>query len=132
MLLLLLELSDAGVGVEEGVERDVMMEIIVVATPAELEVTWEAVVMSVRGVSEEDGEVLDGVEVELIVTGPFVEEELEDVEDRVAEVGGEVLEMEAMMAPPSPRFSVSASSLSQQLFLGSRLLSQHHEPSEHH
>lgn len=119
-------------GVEEGVERDVMMEIIVVATPAELEVTWEAVVMSVRGVSEEDGEVLDGVEVELIVTGPFVEEELEDVEDRVAEVGGEVLEMEAMMAPPSPRFSVSASSLSQQLFLGSRLLSQHHEPSEHH
>jgi hypothetical protein len=120
-LLLLGGVMGVGVGVE------VMTEKMVVATPSELDVTSEVVI--VVGVAFG---VVD-FEVELVVLMLVVlvmEAAPEEVEVLETDVGCAVLEMKPIELTESPRSSTTASLLSQQLFLTSRLPSQHQEPSE--
>lgn len=125
-LRLLLPLAAAGVGVDVGVGVEVMIEIIVVAMPSELDVIADEV--TVVGVAFGVADVGVEVVIELLVVELVDEVELDEVEDRVTDDGGAVLEMKPISLAEL-RSRTSASSLSQQLFFGSRLLSQHHESS---
>lgn len=118
-------LFGAVTGIAEGARVEVMTEKIVVTMPAELEVTAD-VVMVVGGGLE-----VDEVDVEVVLVVPRrVDDatELEEVDEPVMEVGGTVLEMKAIVLAEL-KSSMTALRLSQQFFLGSRLLSQHHESS---
>lgn len=110
-----------GLEVTDGVE--VMTEKMVVAMPAESDVTAE-VVMAVGEAFE-----LDEVdeEIELLVV-EIVDGAVREEEVPVTGVVAAVLVMRAIWLA-EPNASTTASSLSQQLFLGSRLPSQHQEPS---
>lgn len=118
--------SHEGAGFAVGAGVEVMIEKIVVATPAEFEVTADVVMVVGGGLVVDEADM--DVNVELVVADRVDEAEPEEVDELVRDVGGAVLEMKAtVLAEPKSR--TSALLLSQQFFLGSLLLSQHQESS---